>query len=207
MSTGQIYIYYPRGFRRFVIGDMPQPPQEDHAVNNAEGHQVVYSNGDDEVAELYRRYTATEDTSSWEFHNTVLTCAKRLIPHLRSFVVFQAQNARLHGNGLGFLEDIVAFVESGRCAMKPLTAYELIEDHPPRNESAKHHRQIRPPNCPSFFQDGIVCWVSHDRGFEHLIETLFVLFGPARIEQERELPIRTLSERKLTNGWMKISDE
>jgi hypothetical protein len=207
MLSGQIHIYYPRGFRRFVIGVMPETSAEEHVTKSAEGHQVVYSNGDSEVKELYRRYKATEDTATWKFHVEVLKCAKRLIPHAASFFFFQAQNARLHSNGMTYLQEVISYIETGRCSMQPLTAFELIEDHPERETSAINGRKVKPLSISEFFGDGIVQWVSHSRGFEHLVETLYVMFGPARVEKEAELPIRTLSERKLTKGWMKISGE
>lgn len=207
MASSQIHIYYPRGIRRLQYGDMPADPKNDHALTSAEGHQVVYSNGDDEVKELYKQYRATKDTATWAFHNQVLKCAKRLMPHLTSFVYFQAHNARLHDNAFVFLNEVIQFVESGRCSMQPLTAYELIDDHPDRESGAAKSGRVRAPQISNFYKDGIVQWVSHPGGFEHLVETLYVFFGPARVEKEAELPIRSLSERKLTNGWVKISGE
>lgn len=208
MSSGQIHIYYPRGFRLLRYGTMPVEQEKAHSVTTLEGHQVVYSNGDEEVAELYRQYRASEDTRTWAYTHRVLSCAKRLLPHLKSFVFFQGHNDRLHGHAYDFLLDVVKYIETGRAAMQPLTAFELIEDHPERNSAASNNRRAPVLSDPGpVLKDGLVQWVRHPNGIEHLVESLYVMFGPARAERVAVLPVRTLSERKLTKGWMKISGE
>jgi len=208
MSSGQIHIYYPRGFRRLQHGDMPTNLQNDHSVLNADGHQVVYSNGDAEVTELYRRWRSSEDTASWAYVETVLTCAKRLMPDLTSFFYFQGKNARLHGWGFDFLCEVINYIARGSSMMtQPLSALELLDDYPERNAAATHNRVVPQPPRNAGPNDALVFWLMHRSGFEHLVETLFVFFGPARVEKEAELPVRTLSERRLTKGWMKISSE
>lgn len=208
MSSGQIHIYYPRGFRVLRHGDMPVEHTSAHSVTTLEGHQIVYSDGDEEVAELYRQWRASEDTTTWAYAQRVFACAKRLMPHLKSFVFFQGHNERLHGHAYDFLLGLVQFIESGRVTMQPLTAFELIEDHPERNSAASVKRRAPALSDPGpALKDGLVQWVRHPNGLEHLVESLYVMFGPARAERVAVLPVRSLSERKLTKGWVKISGE
>jgi hypothetical protein len=183
---------------------MPIEHNDDHSVEDKEGHSVVYSNGDDEVKELYRRYRASEDTATWKYVTDVLACAKRLMPHPTSFFFFQAHNRRLHGQSFEFLKEVMQYVETGRCTLQPLSAFELIEDHPDRDSSVSASRKVLALNVPSTHLTPLATWVSHPGGLTHLVETLYIFFGPARVEKTVQLPIRKLSERKLTKGWMTV---
>lgn len=204
--SDQIHIYYPRGYRVLRHGLMPVENETDHNVASSEGHSVVYSKGDSEVNELYRRYRASEDTAPWAYVAEVLSCAARLIPHANSFFFFQAHNARLHGQAFSFLEEVMCYIECGHCTLQPMSAYELIEDHPERNSGATNNRKVKSLKTPPAHMSPLATWVSHPGGLTHLIETLYVLFGAARQEKVARLPIRTLSERKLTKGWMTVAE-
>lgn len=201
--SDQIHIYYPRGYRVLRHGQMPVEHENDHRVADKEGHAVVYSNGDDEVKELYRRYRASEDTATWAYVQDVLRCARRLIPHATSFFFFQAHNPRVHGQAFEFLKEVMQYIETGRCTLQPLSAFELIDDHPDRDTAASAGRKLRALSVPQDHLNPLATWVSHPEGLVHLIETLYVFFGPARQEKITTLPIRKLSERKLSSGWMK----
>ena len=210
MSSDQIHIYYPRGFRVLRYGDMPEQHARDHSVTELDGPRVVYSNGDEEVAAIYALYRSTDFTTDWETVERVLRCAKRLLGHLPSFFYFQAHNARVHGSAWEFLEQLRNYIQTGRSLMSPTMAFELIDDHPERDSAAIVNRKIA-VDIPAFYRDPLAAWLDHEdegnQGLNHLIESLYVLFGPARPEREKTLPIRTLSERKLTKGWMKILED
>jgi hypothetical protein len=181
------YVYYPRGFRRVVSGDV-EDAIEDERASRLMDAKVMNSPGDDEVMELYKAWrTADVDTADWSYVSRVIRCAARLIPDLGVFLRLQLTNRRLHGMNFDFLEEIVKVMRAGRSDLSPLTALELMDDSPePRRISDRRQFNLdlslsRPPGSEHVGRHPeITLWLAHADSVEAIVCTLYVLFGTKR---------------------------
>lgn len=181
------YVYYPRGYRRIVSGDVDDATMDERASRLAE-RKVMNSVGDDEVTALYHEWkTVGTDITDWSFVSRVIRCAARLMPNLDLFLRAQLTNRRLHGMNFDFLNEIVKVVHSGRTDLSPLTALELMDDCPePRgiSDRRKLNRDLTISLPPGTQRAGrrpeITLWLAHSDGVEAIVCTLYVLFGTKR---------------------------
>lgn len=183
----QAYVYYPRGFRRLVSGDVENAVADERASRLMDA-KVMNSSGDDEVMELFEAWrTAGTDMTDWSYVSRVIRCAARLMPDLAGFLRLQLTNRRLHGMNFDFLEEIVKVLRDGRTDLSPLTALELMDDCPePRGISDKRHFNldlslVLPPGSRSVGRrPEVTLWLAHADSVEAIVCTLYVLFGTKR---------------------------
>jgi len=185
--SSQTYVYYPRGFRRLVRGEVDNEVADERASRLMDA-KVMNSAGDDEVMELFNAWrTAGTDTTDWSYVSRVIRCVARLMPNLGDFLRLQLSNRRLHGMNFDFLNEIVKVMRAGRCDLSPLTALELMDDSPePRGISDRKPFNLdlslsRPPGSDHVGRHPeVTLWLAHADSVEAIVCTLYVLFGTKR---------------------------
>lgn len=181
------YVYYPRGYRRLVTGDVENAIEDERASRLMDA-KVMNSDGDEEVMELYKAWrTAGTDTNDWSYVSRVIRCASRLIPQLGGFLHLQLTNRRLHGMNFDFLNEVVKVIRDRRSDLSPLTALELMDDGPEPRKSVDSRQldiggsSLLPPGARSVGRHPeVTLWLAHADSVEAIVCTLYVLFGTKR---------------------------
>lgn len=161
-------VIYPRLYRTMV-------PGPDATLN---------SRGDQSVAELYAIYEkGMQDTSNLNYRLKVLDCAVRLFGEFSEWMKLQRNNPNLNGYNLEFLRDSMRFITQGHREMSPLIWCDLLSERD-EHVTAAHHLTMEELHIPEELSTAKILqlWCSHPRGFEDLLQTLNVLFGPSRGE-------------------------
>ncbi len=200
MSEGEsllTYVYYPRGFRRLVAKAPNEPGYKD--VKDRTSKRAMYaSEGDSDVNSLYRDYLSSEvDTSTSEYLLRVVSAAQRLIVDWENFARQQEQNHYVQGHTFEFLNNLLAdltgkakvelgHADSYRCVstLSPTSAISMMDDEP---EAQRVDGTRRLPVTFNRTQKGggplfstIELWLLTYPDIEHIVTTLYVLFGAPR---------------------------
>lgn len=181
------YVYYPRGFRRLVSGEV-ENAVEDERASRLSDRKVMNSDGDQEVMALYTEWkTSGTDVTDWSYVSRLVRCTARLMPDLGLFLRAQLSNRRLHGMNFDFLEEIVKVMRGNRSDLSPLTALELMDDCPePRGIDNRRQFNLDlslsiPPGSRGIGRHPeVTLWLAHSDSVEAIVCTLYVLFGTKR---------------------------
>lgn len=177
------HVYYPRGYRRWLLGSEAQAPHDGGRVEAEGPNKVMFSDGDAEVMALFKDYRTSEvDITSWSFVKRVVDVAGRLLPNLQEFFNAQALNPYLHGAGFQFLETLAQQHNRNPVHLSPTTAAELVEVDPrPRGNELR--RRTTPKLYPVVDGSGMepttrltARWLEVTPT-EDIVWTLYVLFG------------------------------
>jgi hypothetical protein len=161
-------VVYPRLYQVLVPGE----------------NQVINSRGDETVSELFRVYEAgAVDVSGMEFKLRVLDSAIRLFGDIREWMLLQRNNPNLLGYNLQFLRDTLQYLTTGDRELSPLIWLDLVSERSLHSTQA-HHLTL--PELEIKTPEVLQLWCSRKGGFEDLVQSLFLLFGVARVEEETE---------------------
>lgn len=167
-------LRYPRGF---VSAPMAFPSVADYRAST----DVDY---DEEVVSLYHLYMTKQIVpESWTYRSRVIDAATRLFGDFRQWCHNQAAyNDHIYELNFDYLVDTLNFIRNGERAVSALTLRELLLEKP-----AARHGVATPARADALrlndvkeFENYIGKWVSHEKGFEDLLLTLYVFFGPSK---------------------------
>lgn len=168
-------VVYPRQYRVIQQNSVSNPQQE-----------VVYSKGDQTVDELFRYYeVGGHDTSNLNFRLPVLDCALRLFGDFKSWVDLQVADPNLVGYNLEFVRDVVRYVLTGQRDMSPLVWLDLVSENQLKVAHAfkLDKKGFALPDTLST-SEVLQKWCSHHEGFADLLQTLYVFFGSALLQEQ-----------------------
>lgn len=167
------FITYPHGFKSLNTRDV-----DDKNV-------FVY---DREIENLYRGYINRDvDFENWDYRLNVLEEAFRLFgDNFEEWVLYQInKNTLVYDHSLEFLLDTLNFITGTGRKVSTFVWRELLLTNPEQKSNIEiSNRRIRNlkdlfPKIPSATSDVIQLWCSQEEGFEDLIISLFVFFGPS----------------------------
>lgn len=152
------------------------------------GSGVSSSQGDAEVVALYKFYLDRRSNSqTWSFRKETLLCALRLFGDFGSWLSDQVNNPRIGDFQYDFLKDTITYVLTGDRALSIRTWMDLLSDS--KAETPKGIQSSKKASLtlgktmstiavlqswcgqPAKFED-------RARGFEDLLFSLYVFFGP-----------------------------
>jgi len=165
-------VVYPRLYR---IG-LPGP---DDTIN---------SRGDETVSELFRVYEqGAVDVTGMDFKLRILDCGLRLFGDIREWMLLQRNNPNLLGYNLEFLRDTLKYIATGERDLSPLIWLDLVTERSLHSTQA-HHLTLPELSIPKEIETPqmLQLWCSRKNGFQDLVQSLFLLFGRARVEEESE---------------------
>lgn len=167
------YITYPHGFRSLTTRD-----KDDKQV-------FVY---DRDVESIYRSYINREiDFNNWDFRlNVIEECFRLFGPNFEEWVLYQInKNTLIYDHSLDFLLDTLNFIV-GMQRKVPIFVWRELMLTDPENKSNIEiaNRKISKlkdlyPRIPTQTSDIIQLWCSQEDGFEDMLTSVFLFFGPA----------------------------
>jgi len=163
-------VVYPRLYR----GLLPGPDD------------TIMSRGDQTVSELFRIYAAgAVDTRTMEFKLRVLDSAIRLFGDFHEWTKLQRNNPNLLGYNLEFLRDTLKYLATGERELPPLVWLDLVSERSIHTTQA-HHLTLSELYTPKELETPqvIQIWCSRKGGFDDLVQSLYLLFGCALVEEE-----------------------
>lgn len=160
-------VVYPRGFTSVGDGD----------------GLVTLSKGDLAVELLYGMMNdRAHKHGFWGFQSQVIDAAIRLFGDFDAWVKAQREDPQLAGHAVQFIDDTLAYLETGERQMRHESWIGLISDtnQTARAASAASSAFNGPSTAPS--TDRVLQrWCSHPNGVDDLLATLNLLFGRARV--------------------------
>lgn len=175
------HVYYPRGYRRWLLGSETQPTcAAGYLIDDG---KAMVSEGDLDVMALFKDYrTAGVDIHGWAFMKRVVAIAKRLMPNLPEFLNAQVNNPYVHAANYQFLDTLARQHNRQPVHLTPMMAVELLEKNP-----RPHGRELRGRTTPQLIDtaDGLsgrlperftAFWLDVTP-VEDIVWTLYVLFG------------------------------
>lgn len=148
------------------------------------GSGVIASKGDATLDSLYKFYLDhSVNNSTWSYRRRVLESALRLFGDIREWMRDQRNNPRIVGYNLEFLKDTLDYIRTGKRQMSISTWIELVAeatDHAPIPTHLTAPPLALEPSDTTVQLLQRWCAQADGKGFEDLLYTLHVLFGPAR---------------------------
>lgn len=171
--TGDVMVYL-RGFQSINNRRVDDDPDV-----------FVY---DRQVEMLYRSYINNEiDSNNWGFRVSVFEEAYRLFSqNFEEWTMYQInRNTLVYDHNLEFLIDTLNFINGKPRTLSPYVWREMML-HNPENKSTTEiaNRRIRKlkdlyPKMPSDTAKVLQMWCSQSTGFDDLLVSLFLFFGPS----------------------------
>lgn len=167
------HITYPHGFRTLNSKDKDDKTE------------FVFDN---DVYVLYNAYINREiDFADWDYRLNVIEETFRLFgANFEEWVLYQInENTLVYDHSLEFLLDTLNFITGSGRRVSTFVWRELLLNNPPQKSRVEiSNRRIRKlkevfPKIPTQTADVIQLWCSQEDGFEDLIISLFIFFGPA----------------------------
>jgi hypothetical protein len=167
------YITYPHGFRSLSSRD------KDDKTN------FVY---DRDIEAIYRSYINREvDFNDWNFRlNMFEECFRLFGANFEEWVLYQInKNTLIYDHSLDFLLDTLNFIIGQPRKVSIFVWRELMLTDPENKSNIEiSNRKINRlkdlyPKIPTQTSDIIQLWCSQEDGFEDMLTTMFLLFGPA----------------------------
>lgn len=135
------------------------------------------------------------DDQAFSYRKQWLKLAKDLLGStFYSFAKSQRNNDHFYGNRYKFLIDTIKFIQTGKRDISIENWYELMEIDPkPRSNENESIRFQFDKVLESLTRDStyliIARWCSHPRGFNDLVHSMEIFFGPGRTT---DLPVESL---------------
>lgn len=145
-------------------------------------------NYDRDVADLYRTYINNEvDFNSWDFKLNILEESFRLFgPNFEEWCLLQINdNTMVYNQSLDFLLDTLNFISGKDRKTTPFVWRELLLTNPESKTmieiSNRRIRRIRDlfPLLKTDTASILQMWCSRENGFEDLVNSIFLFFGPS----------------------------
>lgn len=171
---------FPRGFEIIEPG----------ADANDTRTVVVRTDEDAEITQLYHQYVhKNPGYNTWEFRMKVIRAAKRLIG--KSLAVWLARHSKsgyILTNARKFIDDTLRYLDTGVRTVSPINWLELLDDKPTA-EAGKIHgpdlHMLRGDNSISPNSHYVTLWLRQPNGFEDLLISLYVMYGPSSPSVDR----------------------
>lgn len=154
----------------------------------SEGEGVQVSEGDGSVELLYKSMLdRNTNTRAWPFYRSVLRNAMRLFGDIQTWMQDQSSNPNIVGYNRAFLQDTLAFIETGRREMPVLTWYDLVTEGGRGYHASAVPATLRENRAVLKASDNAIGllqkWIAQPNGLEDLLTTMHLLFGSARNPQ------------------------
>lgn len=180
------YIYYPRGFRRYV-SSLPDTSGY-REVKDRTPYKAMYAEeGDAEVNTLYKEWISTQvDTTSAEFMLRVVSTAKRLLASLGEFFTHQEKNHYVQGYAFSYLEELIQSINDPNynvslsfVSILPLMEIEPKAQHvkPERKLHRIKRTKVKKYDESVVYFSEFETWLMSCNDVEKIMLTLYVLFG------------------------------
>lgn len=167
------FITYPHGFKSLNTRDKD------------EKNNFVF---DRDVSTLYNAYINNEiDFNNWDYRLNVLEESFRLFgQNFEEWVLYQINsNTLVYDHSLEFLLDTLNFITGSGRKVSTFVWRELLLNEPEQKSYVEiSNRRVRKlkdifPKIPTQTSDVLQLWCSQEEGFEDLIISLFIFFGPS----------------------------
>lgn len=167
------YITYPHGFRSLSSRD-----KDDAGV-------FVY---DRDIENIYRSYINHEiDFNNWNYRVQVIEeCFRLFGQNFEEWVLYQInKNTLVYDHSLEFIIDTLNFITGKQRTTSIFVWRELMLTNPEHKSnieiSTRRINKLRDlhPRIPSQTSEIVQLWCSQPDGFEDLITSLFLFFGPS----------------------------
>jgi len=166
---------YPRGYIcriAFAPGGDPVPE-----ITNVSAQPSV------EVLMKVRESNSSRDTSSWSFQGQVIALAAKLFGNFRQWLLLQlTTNDNIYDLNLRFLQDTVQFIRTGQRLTSVQNWLEMLAEYPDARPGCAGQQRADAFDIGDTheFDDFISMWCSKEGGFEDMLCTMNVLFGPTK---------------------------
>lgn len=172
MST-KVAVVYPRGYIASFTSSRDDLQDS-----------VMHSQGDDDVIALYNDYLNASTTLGLDHWRRAMDIVKRLMPNFPTFIHNNASNPRVQGVAYDFLDSTIQYVKTGRGKISPMNAIVAMDDCPSPSSPRRSYALSEPFQTAKIEEHSeelhfAAIWTSHEDGLVHLIETLYVFFGPS----------------------------
>lgn len=167
------YMTYPHGFKSLSTRE-----EDDKGV-------FIY---DRDIEALYSAFVNNEvDFNNWDYRSNVLEEAFRLFgANFEEWVLYQInKNTLVYDHALEFLLDTLNFINGSERKVSTFVWRELLLTEPEQKSYVEiNNRRINKlrdlfPKIPLTTAQVIKNWCSQENGFEDLIISLFIFFGPS----------------------------
>jgi len=144
---------------------------------------TIISKGDVTVKMLYGIYTArTSGSHSWKYQSMVLQCATRLFGNFVDWTIRQHEDKNITGYNSKFLTETINYIQRDMPrSMSAIVWKDLMENYNSSYYSVSVDANIKTNpyrNQSGESTDLLTKWVTKRNGFDDLVTTLYVLFGP-----------------------------
>lgn len=138
---------------------------------------VLSNDPDAEVVSLFDKMTSSGvGTTNWPFVRAVILCAKRMFgPDVRGWFESQSTNEKLSENARGFLNDTIAYINSGQRPVSITGRIRVLT-----REQQLQNVLVGPGHIDviaDLSAHPITQWLRQPGGLTDLVFTLNVLFG------------------------------
>ncbi len=190
-------VLYPYGYRAFQPGTYTRPSGR--------------TEGDQEVARLYRGYYRQEEGwNTFEFKIDVMRSAIRLFgDSFFSWALQQLDNGYLNDKAIRCIADTVRFIATGNRDLAIIHWETILDDNPveDKSPSSKLRVELREQLQKMLSVDGpgfLYRWLRQANGFDDLLVSLDVFFGPDRNPEDRNAIINPSPKNPQTQRLTKL---
>jgi hypothetical protein len=173
-------------------------PRGFEVTEDSEVDVTKRNDGDTEVEFLYRVYINHEPGyDTWEFRSEVFRAAKRLIGlSITGWAARHDFSKYLHLNARNFMADTIRFIETGSRTMHSRNWLDLLETGPsPLPTAITDSKAGLSTELISNSTLYIQKWVSHKGGFEDLLTSLLIMYGPGLPSTKQRIGIDQISPK------------
>jgi len=191
-------VLYPFGFRAIL-----------RSLTN--GRPLGRSDGDLEVATLYSDYYAkAEGYDTWDFKQRVFRSAIRLFGNnFNLWALQQLDSPYINDKCVRCIADTVKFIATGDRDMVVIHWGDLLDADPVEvtTPSSKLRVELRKQLSSLVSADGpgfLYRWLKHENGFDDLLLSLSIFFGPDRNPEDRNAILNSSPKNPQTQRLNKL---